>query len=717
MAPFEEIELLFQHPWLTLPHSHRCTVGGALGSSRALVIAAAIREQEGPALVVTSDQHAMEELVDELEFFGLENADDFWERCKTGDRQTQNSLPPVFPFPHIETLPYENKPPEAHLKSDRLRVFDLLSDLAQSDPHYVPDRRVLIVAPVRALLTRVSDLSKVRGAQRVLHIGSELDRDTFVQFLIDEGYESVELISDSGQFSIRGGIVDVFPFTSTEPVRIELFGDEIDSLRTFDILSQRSKQKLETLVLGAADEIKQLVSTWRRNGALQGLAEFLPPETRVFWDLPEFVEKEAERVRALAEKMFSQRSFFEDEGEVEEENPLLDIPPDNLYADLPVLREEMANLDWVELSEFASESPQSTSEVNLPVAQPNLTGIDFKMKIGDLVRRTHKGERFLVVCDNEGQRERLKELILDTVEEESDEDTPDSMRRAALRSEGGANEYSFGAPRGRRTKPKPFNVPGIEILVGAVRRGFRCPETNTTLVTDQEIFGRFRKLRQKRKHGMGVPIVDLVDLAPGNIIVHVDHGIGRFVGLKRLTVGGREGEFLELRYEGEDVLYVPIEQIDRISRYISGSDATPKLSKLGGKVWQAAKARAKKAIEDLTDQLLALYAAREVQEGFRFPRDTTWQHEFEAAFPYDETPDQWKAIQDVKTDMESPRCMDRLICGDVGFGKTEVAMRAAFKAVCEGKQVAVLARQPCWFNNTMKPSATEWPTTQSPSNR
>ncbi|MCA9410522.1 MAG: transcription-repair coupling factor [Candidatus Omnitrophica bacterium] len=692
MANWSEIEPFYQLPWLGRAAQVGVSkVGTALGAARSLVVARAARDHHGPIMAVVPDQPAMENLVDELEFLGATSSDDYWESLKKGEPLEDRPLPPVFPFPHLETLPYENKSPESHLKSDRLRVFEILGSLLEGDHSHLPGGKCLIVLPVRSLMARVPDLVHLKGAQRILRPGGELDRDEFSRSLMDEGYEATEFISDTGQFSVRGGILDIFPFTASEPIRIELFGDEIDSIRTFDILTQRSKQKLENLVVGSTDEIRQLVSTWRRNGDIHSLADFLPDETRVFWDRPELVEEESSRVHSLVEKMFSQRSYFEEEGEIEEENPLLEIPPDSLYAEYSRLREEVSKFPSVDLSEFSGENEADREFFDLPVSTPNLAGLDFKMKIQDVVDRARKGERFLLVADNEGQKERLQDLILDLTSNESSGLDAESMRGAALRAENRASEYTQGPARRKRAKKPEFKVDNIAVVIGGVRQGFHCLETNLTLVTDQEIFGRLRKIRTRRKAGVGMPIVDLVDLQPGNFIVHIDHGIGRFVGLKRMTVGGREGEFLELRYADEDVIYVPIEQIDRVTRYVGSEEAPPKLSKVGGKAWQAAKSRAKKAIEDLSGQLLNLYARRQVREGYAFPADTPWQHEFEAAFPYDETPDQWKAIQDVKQDMESPHSMDRLVCGDVGFGKTEVAMRAAFKAVCEGKQVAVLA--------------------------
>ncbi len=684
-------DLITELSWADLPDIHRCRVGGAIGASYLATIAAVTRKAQGPVVVVVHDQPSVEEVVEGLVFFGAQSAENFWESRKMGRKPEPYQLPPVLPFPHHETLPYENKDPEIHLKSDRLRVFQVIADLCQEKPVLVPDRRIILVAPIRALMARMADIARIKRSERVLHPGATLDRDDFVRFLVDEGYESCELISDGGQFSVRGGIVDLFPFTSSEPIRIELFGDEIDSIRTFDILTQRSKQILDKLVLGAADEFRQMMGSWHKNETLHGLAEFLPAETRVFWLLPDSLEEEASRVSSLVEKMYLQRSFLEDEGEIVEENPLLEIPPHSFCKDYVGLRGEMERFPWVEIvSELPFHPPAPPEEINLPVSSPNLMGIDFKMKVQEVVRRIGTGERFILVCDSEGQRERLKDLILDTLEEGNDALDASAMRRAALAAEH-AREYTKEPAFHKHHKVRAFNVPGVDLLLGSLHHGFRCELTHLTVVSEQEIFGRFRRIRTRKRFSMGLPIIDLVDLQAGQIVVHIDHGIGRFVGLRRLTIGGREGEFLELRYADEDVLYVPIEQIDRVSRYISGDTTNPTLSKLGSKVWQNAKAKARKAIEDMTDELLKLYAKREATPGYSFPPDTPWQHAFEASFPFEETVDQWKAIADVKQDMESPRCMDRLVCGDVGFGKTEVAMRAAFKAVCEGKQVAVLA--------------------------
>lgn len=684
-------DLITELSWADLPEVQRCRVGGAIGASYLATIAAAARKTQAPIIVVVHDQPSVEEIVEGLVFFGAQNAEDFWESRKNGKKAEPRPLPPVLPFPHHETLPYENKDPEIHLKSDRLRVFQVLADLSHEKPTLLPDQRVILVTPIRALMARMADLTRIKQSERVLRPGVILDRDDFVRFLADEGYEHCELISDCGQFSVRGGIVDLFPFTSSEPIRVELFGDEIESIRTFDLLTQRSKQHLDNLVLGVGDEFRQMIGSWRKNETLHGLAEFLPAGTRVFWLLPEALEEEGRRVSSLVEKMYLQRSFLEEEGEIAEDNPLLEIPPHSFCKDYNSLREEMEHFPWVEIvSELPFHPPVPPQEINLPVSSPNLMGIDFKMKVQEIVRRTGEGERFVLVCDSEGQRERLKDLILDTREEGSEALDSHSMRRAALAAEH-ARQYTAETAFHKHHRKRAFDVPGIDLLLGSLHHGFRCELTQLTIVSEQEIFGRFRRIRTRKRFAMGLPVIDLVDLQAGQIVVHIDHGIGRFVGLKRLTIGGREGEFLELRYADEDVLYVPIEQIDRISRYISGDTTTPALSKLGSKVWQNAKAKARKAIEDLTDELLKLYAAREATAGYSYPPDTPWQHAFEASFPFEETVDQWKAIADVKKDMESPRCMDRLVCGDVGFGKTEVAMRAAFKAVCEGKQVAVLA--------------------------
>ncbi|MGC9327835.1 MAG: transcription-repair coupling factor, partial [Candidatus Hinthialibacter sp.] len=298
----------------------------------------------------------------------------------------------------------------------------------------------------------------------------------------------------------------------------------------------------------------------------------------------------------------------------------------------------------------------SPDHINLGAASPEIFGEERKERIASLIRVSTSGQPVLIICDNAGQQNRLDEIL-----------------------QAQRGELQLGPD-----DPLPYT------LVGDMHRGFSLHAPQVLICTDREIFGRFKRFRIPVREGIALPVTDLIDLQPGDYVVHIDHGIGRFIRMRRMEHENREGEYLELEYADGGVLYVPLDQIDRVGRYIGGENVQPALSKLGTKNWERTKSRARQAIEDMAEELLELYAARSIRHGHSFNQDTTWQNEFEASFLYEETPDQWRAIEEVKRDMENSAPMDRLICGDVGFGKTEVAIRAAFKAVMDGKQVAIL---------------------------
>ncbi|MBD3267224.1 transcription-repair coupling factor, partial [bacterium] len=329
-------------------------------------------------------------------------------------------------------------------------------------------------------------------------------------------------------------------------------------------------------------------------------------------------------------------------------------PPETLYFPYDKWLGAFASRPVLNLTEFTLEPSPDT--INLGCATPELFGEDAKERMKALIQQCQAGRQIIIVCDNTGQQSRLNEILAD--------------RR---------NSGAF-----------PEDAPFPQTLVGSMHRGFSLEAGNLLLCTDREIFGRYRRFQTPPREGIAVPLSDLLELQPGEYVVHIDHGIGRFVRLRRIETDGKQGEYLELEYAEGGVLYVPIEQIDRVGRYVGGENTEPALSKLGTKNWERTKARARQAIEDMAEELLELYATRSTTKGHAFEPDTPWQHEFEASFMYEETADQYRAIEEVKRDMEADEPMDRLICGDVGFGKTEIAIRACFKAIMDGKQVAVL---------------------------
>lgn len=615
--------------WLENP-SGTWSIGQATGSSRALLTAILWHRSARNMLLLTKDQNTMYSWLDDLQFF-----------CDYLDLGKKEW---ILPFPHPETLPYEVKEPDPAVQSERLTALRELVFPSASGNR-------IIVAPIRTILRRFAPPDFWRKQARSLRVGDTLDRDDLVSWLSLEGYEFRELVCAPGEYSVRGGILDVFPLDSPYPLRLELFGNELDSIRVFDLVTQRSTSRLDSHLLLAANEDQLALQAFESGIPLESLLEEATRDYSIVIDELPDLEVEGARFISLVSKMYREAGKLrEDEPPGFQTVPL--IPPEQRYLDWEHFQAAVKNRSFMTLSEFATPL-ESQSEVNLGAQSLALPSGTHKHKLSRIMEWAVSGQSVWIICDNEGQKHRLEELL------QSDSMIQDTK-----------NHFTLD--------------------IGALHKGFILPALNWVWTTDREIFGRYRTIRQRMAKGIGMPIVDLVDLKPGDYVVHVDHGIARYRGLKSLEIENRSGEFLILEYADEDLLYVPIEQIERVGRYIGSSAQAPKLNKLGGKGWQSAKARARQAIEDMAGELLELYAERSIHTGHSFKKDTPWQHEFEASFLFEETPDQIRSIDEVKRDMESPHPMDRLICGDVGFGKTEVALRAAFKAVMEGKQAAVL---------------------------
>lgn len=444
-----------------------------------------------------------------------------------------------------------------------------------------------------------------------LRVGMDVDRDALAQRLLLLGFESVELVEDLGQFSVRGGIIDVFPFASENPLRIELFGDRIESLRNFDVATQRSIKLLESFSILPYRELCLTPEIYRR--ALDLVEDPLQDGAERYLKI---IHPKLERI--------------------------LDYLPVDTIVVLDSTRSTQVDRDVV----IFDQGEENRIKPH-PVYHGNLNL--FKE---DLHRYQKLGYQIFLLVASEKQMERFYDIL--------------------------SFEESFG---------EDFSE--LCILPFSLHQGFIYPEIKLACFTDHEIFHR-PKLKSRKKSGGGVPIDDILSLKKGDICVHVDYGVGRFDGMRRIRVDGRNVDCLLLSYKDGDRLYVPTHQMHRVQRYIGSSDSPPQLTKLGSGSWERVKRRTKKAVENLTKELLEIYAVRQSQKGYAFSKDTIWQKELESSFLFEETPDQLKAIEAIKTDMESPKPMDRLICGEVGYGKTEVAIRAAFKAVVDGRQVAVL---------------------------
>ncbi|HUK83155.1 MAG TPA: transcription-repair coupling factor [Verrucomicrobiae bacterium] len=549
----------------------------------------------------------------------------------------QTFVPDVLFFPAWETLPHENTLPHADTITDRLKVVAAVYDrrgLGETDSA-VADRRYspAIVASIQALMQRTFAPDAFRALRIELLLGQAIDRQEFTDHLLELGYHPEFQVNERGDMAVRGGIVDFFPLDRDDPIRIEFAADEIESIRSFDPITQKSRDKLDAVAVTAAGELGLLK---RAPDKTASLLELLPHNTL-------FVLDEPERLAEAADSYARQ---------IPDGDPFLE-PWDNILAS------KLQQVHLTEAIDFAPEEAINLRLTSLEAFRPLDTRAP-EPEVAEQMRRAFfdqmqhwidEGYSLHVLCSTDGEQQRFVELW---------------------------REQFSSFPSTLNTRRSTLS------------RGFLWPEANLAVVTDSEIFGRYKLVRPRRKFHQIAQPADWTDLQEGDFVVHIQHGIGKYLGLRSLDVSGTKQEVLAIEYANDARLYVPVEQAHLVSKYIGAGKRIPKLHELGGSLWQRQKFTAERAIMDLASELLEIQAARESLEGHAFASDTPWQREFEAAFPYDETPDQDDAIEDVKRDMEARKPMDRLICGDVGYGKTEVAIRAAFKAVMDGFQVAVL---------------------------
>ncbi len=600
---------------------------GLTSPAKALAVAAAAhRASEAVILYVVPGDPDLETATDDVRFFlgALEGL------SETAAERA------VLPFPSHEVDPYRGLAPHFRVASARARALHAAA---------LGNARV-IVASAQALLPRLPAPESILATSFDLRSGVEIDPLALAGILVEGGYERQDPVDQHGEFSLRGGILDVYPAGETSPVRIEFIGDSVESIRRFDPGTQRSIETLDQF---------QIVPVREPEGAASSVFEYVRASRPL-----RIVVAEPQDVRTSIEKWWAQvsASYEERDGAKGEA-----LPPDALLLRWDEIdRVLSAATTLEELSIGAAEDDGG------PVHVPSQPAQEFRGRIPDWIAELRqardRGDTMIFVASTHGRAERTVELL------------HDYQLRAVLATR--SDERVEGA---------------VVVAEGFLSRGFRLPDAALAIYAEGDIFEEERRrTTTSRKRSLAATFLsDLRDLKVGDLIVHVDHGIGQFVGLKQISVGAGDvvQEFLELRYHGEDKLFVPVERLDLVQKYTGGT--RPPLDRLGGTSWEKAKTRVKKAMRDMAEELLKLYAARKAVSGHIFSPDTHWQEEFESAFEWELTPDQITAISDIKRDMESPTPMDRLLCGDVGYGKTEVAMRAAFKAVMDGKQVALLA--------------------------
>ncbi|HJY34514.1 MAG TPA: transcription-repair coupling factor, partial [Vicinamibacterales bacterium] len=520
------------------------------------------------------------------------------------------------------------------------------------------------MASAPALLPRLVPPSMLASATVELRNGIEIDPQILAEQLLEAGYTREDPVDEHGEFCIRGGIVDLFPPGDAEPIRVEFIGDTVESMRRYDPSTQRST--------GTIDQAR-IVPIRERLGAAEPPASAtlrLDASALDYFAVRRsaaFVIAEPDEVRAASDRFLEQIEASYQAVTSQSQGPRAAAPanvapPSRLFLTTDAVFERIGS--GVLLEQLAVDADPATPPTHVrcqPVPEFRGRVQDF---IAELQRGKDAGEQAVFVATTSGRAERMLEL---------------------------ARDYHVIAMAA--TAAEDTHQAALLVTIGHLARGFRLPEGGLVIYAEADVFEEERRAPEqaRRRSATSVFLSDLRDLKVGDYVVHVDHGIGAFVGLKQLAVAPGEPpqEFMELRYAGEDKLFVPVERLDLVQKYTGATK--PPVDRLGGTTWEKAKTRVKKAMRDMAEELLKLYAARKAVPGYAFAADSHWQEEFEGAFPYELTPDQFTAIADIKADMESPTPMDRLLCGDVGYGKTEVAMRAAFKAVMDGKQVAVLA--------------------------
>ena len=684
-------------------------VSGLNAPAKAMYVAAAAQAMpRGVVLYVVPGDRDLEQAVRDVSFFmsALEGLSDV-----ATDRA-------VLGFPSHEVDPYRGMTPHVGVTSARARALHAL----------VTGAARVIVASAPSLLPRVSSPKRLMNASIELKPGNEIAPTDLGELLVDAGFSREDPADEHGEFAIRGGILDVFPANEAEPVRLEFIGDTIETLRTYDPSTQRSIRPIDQLMIVPLSDVlgddrdgtlfdylsrmpdsRIVISEPEETrAAIVRLAEQMqrsyttvssrtpePPEEQWVdegWDDGEAAggqgdDKPALRVRtAGGRKILTVSHDARSAGATEPAASRASTPrsqrtprvslgelrqPSELFVDVDTIAARIASATTlVELgiepdppAELVEGEPARQLPATRTASLRCQPSVEFRGRVPDWVaeikRLRQDGESILFVAGTSGRAERTIELL---------------------------KEYDlFAVPVDRADDA---HYAAVLVAIGKLTRGFRLPDAGLQLYAEADVFEEERRT-EKRRSASKAFLSDLRDLKVDDLVVHVDHGIGVFVGLRQIGVGEQQQEFLELRYHGEDKLFVPVERLDLVQKYSGAS--RPAVDRLGGATWEKAKSRVKKAMRDMAEELLKLYAQRKAVPGHVFSPDSHWQQEFEDAFPWDLTVDQKSAVADIKRDLESDTPMDRLLCGDVGYGKTEVAMRAAFKAVMDGKQVAFLA--------------------------
>ncbi|MCR9132803.1 MAG: transcription-repair coupling factor [bacterium] len=526
----------------------------------------------------------------------------------------------VIYFPATNHKPYD---------SEQIQDTSLLVQRSEALQQIQSGNSSLIVTSAEAIFDKVAPPSQINEVSIHVERNTERDPEKLREELVDQGYQPVRFVDQPGEFAVRGGILDIFPFTGEYPIRLEFFGDEVESIREFDASSQRSISFMNEVKI--VPDLTNLPDVEKKNV----LSYFDENVILLIKDQP--------IVDAVIDKKFTQaENAFAESSEETTEPAELFTSPENYQEEISKFSNQI----------FFGNTPTQTDLIQLSVdskPQPDFHG-NFELLKQNIEQNSEKGIKTVIFCDNDGQQKRFTELLGDA--------------------------------------HPSFNY---SLVVESIHEGFILESVQLALYTDHQIFNRYHRPKiKKRRYSGGISFKELKDLSIGDFVVHVDYGIGKFAGFKKIQVKNSEQEVVVLRYKEDSLLYVNVSSLHKLQKYSGKEGTAPKITKLGSGEWARKKAQTKKKVKDIARELIQLYAKRKLQKAHAFSPDSNWQVEMEARFEYEETPDQDEAIKAVKADMETKQPMDRLVCGDVGFGKTEVAVRAAFKSVMDHKQVGVL---------------------------
>lgn len=628
---------------------HCALFSGMAGSADAFLICDLFFKSQKTIMVFTENSKKAETLVDECRSF-------------LGDEQ-------VISFPSRDAIPYNMKSGFGPTVESRFRVLSNLLDGNQK----------VMVAPYPALHQKILPRKALFSKVIRLQVGDELSIANLALWLNDIGFHRETHVSDIGTYSIRGGIVDIYPFLNENPLRIEFWGDFVDSIREFDVFTQKSLNSCNKAEIFPVKEftfsdsqieaalknleeyckakqldqmvVHKLEHQWKSVGDLEGIEwfihwfdqpyssilDYLPSDAIIVWDDIIGVNRRLDQSRQNYQR------HLERVPEIFQE---VVSYPEKLLHDDESIEQDLNTFDLLFIETL--ETPGDTASYRVSFNEQPQLPRELDVLTQDLKNHSNDGLRCILICPNLGHAERMEELIGES-------------------------------------------CPFLEIVTGFLLHGFIHREGNTLLYSESQIINRVIRPLKVKKQKSGIPITGYDALTPGDFVVHEDHGIARFIGIERVKTGDTQNDCMVLIYADHAKVYVPVEDFHKVQKYVGKETLEPALSKIGTSAWEKLKTRTRESLKEMAQELIELYAKRQFLEGISFQKDNMWQKEFEDSFIYEETADQLKAIKEIKEDMESSKPMDRLICGDVGFGKTEVAMRAAFKAVMSGYQVAVLA--------------------------